>query len=182
MGKSLIIKGADFSENGLPAISFVFPYDLENEVINSSLLSNGSAKNYGRYSVSKNLYDEYLSGKTVVGVKVYVHTVGTLSFYKQDPINQTAELFETLTFTETGWQTKRFANAIKFENSIYLSVLKKTGDAGDADTGKFGYQTDDPTSNVSNAKFAKACGSIETGSLSNDSDAIFGFCFECIDE
>lgn len=186
MGKCLIIKGADFSENGMAPVQYYFPYDIEDEIIDDSMLNSQSLPSFGRYSVSKDLYDEYLAGKTVVGVKLAVKTAGTLSFYKQDAVNGTAELFETLTFEETGWVSKRFSRPILFDNGIYLSIMKRPDDAAPADTGAFAYAgspytPQDVESNVRNVKFARGSGGITNGSL-NNSVYLFGICFECLVE
>ena len=182
MGKSLIIKGADFSENGMAPARYNFPYDIEEQIINESLLTQQSLSEYGRYSISADLYDEYIAGKTISGIKILISIPGTLTFFIQDPVNQIYEKLETVTFDSVGWHTIRFSKAVTCDNGKYISLQKRLDDSGAKDTAKFAFHTGaDSSSNVRAEKFSYASGGITTGSLQNTNNRIFPYCFECVD-
>ena len=179
MGKSLIIPNADFSQNSVARIHYYFPYDLQDEIIDDSLLNALSDSKWGRFGTSKNVYNTYLAGKIVSGVKVLIRTPGIISFFKQDPVNGTSELFERLTFNETGWVTKRFSKTIVLENGIFLSIQSRDNYDEITDTGHFGYSG--PNDNVRHEIFTYASSNITNGDMFNQSGQIYGFCFECLD-
>lgn len=180
MGKKLIIKGADFSQNAIQGLTPYLPFDLQQEILDESLLTLNSRNDYARFSLGKSLYDEYYSGKYIVGVKIKIATAGTLSFYIENPNNSEETLLETITFTNTGWQIVLFNNPVKIENGKYIAVQTHLSEQT-TDTATFASQIDS-SENVSDPKFSTSFGKIEdtTTALINGT-SLYGFCFVCQD-
>lgn len=75
MGKALVIKGADFSENAIPEVTPPTPtvnwfYGLESaDLVNAA---NGGPIYFNQYTILKDQNGTYLQGKTISKVKVWV--------------------------------------------------------------------------------------------------------------
>ena len=181
MGKKLIIKGADFSQNAIQGLTPYLPFDMQQEILNDSLVKRGSNNDYARYSLGKDLYDEYYSGKYVVGVKIKIKTTGTLSFYIENPNNAEETLLEIITFANTGWQTVLFKNPVKIENGKYIAVQTHSSEQT-TDTAEFAHQANNSSENVSDAKFSTCFGQIaNTTTVLRNGTSLYGFCFVCQD-
>lgn len=163
MGKKLIIRGADFSQNGIinPFVGEWYNYDLENHPPAYETLVSSARFVPGNYSV--------FQGKTINAIKLKVITPGTITIAVADRITANAQFSQsrTLDFSQVAPNTivTEIFEAIEVGDG-YLSIFAST------DTGSFGYE-----GQVSNpVGIYRYIGTANPGSLPNFSLSVdFGY-------
>lgn len=183
MGKSLIIKGADFSQNGMPAPQYYFPNDIEENVLNISAFSQSSQTSWGSYGTNPTLLGENYVGMVLTGLKIHVHTTGVISLYEVGltSANPKRVLFERLTFENTGWQTVRFSKPFIIEDSMLVVHNKDSNTDEPKDTANFswGDSSSIPDAYVDRSKFS-SCNIVDKYLEQMNTAAAMLFCFECL--
>lgn len=97
MGKSLVIKGADFSANGIPEHIPALTWYIDS-CINDASVSAANKANGGWAYFSED--NALLQGKTINRIKLIPSLEGTLNIYSADSLSGNKTLRATITILE----------------------------------------------------------------------------------
>lgn len=167
MGKKLIIKGADFSEVAVEVgVVRNFIYNISDaQMSGASDLWNHSS---GGFSV---LDQSALQGKTIDGVRLNVHTAGTVKIYKATAVNPKSMSAMTLVSSMTA-RSEGIQN-IDFDTPVSLGAGEFIvfGDANNVggNTLRAKYHGSGGTSLPYQQKFYYKCGQSGAGTASTAS-------------
>lgn len=121
MGKNLVIKGADFSANGISVVTINWIGYTDTELNGSSSVSNTS-----KYCISASSIQSLgLAGKSIQYIKIYAKTAGTITFGGCDISGSTATQESSYSAA-----VSQGVNTIKLATPLPLSASKSIWFAG----------------------------------------------------
>jgi hypothetical protein len=125
MGKSLIIKGADFSANAVPSYTYNWYITEYTDISNKAHLTQTFDVQYGGFS---SVSWDALKGKTINCMKCKCANAGTFTICVSSDLTTTPRLQQSITFSaeDAGREVVKAFNNITIASNEYVYVAPPT--------------------------------------------------------